>query len=105
MKHTVKLSLRAACALVVVVLMPAHSTAQNTIVSSKPKDTSSIQQPEHVRFATQDGGTICADLYGSGERGLVLAHGGRFNKESWEKQARELTRAGFRVLAINFRGY
>jgi dienelactone hydrolase len=35
----------------------------------------------------------------------VLAHGGRFNKESWEKQARALTSAGFRVLALDFRGY
>jgi pimeloyl-ACP methyl ester carboxylesterase len=36
---------------------------------------------------------------------VVLAHGGRFNKESWEKQARVLAAAGFRVLAIDFRGY
>jgi pimeloyl-ACP methyl ester carboxylesterase len=35
---------------------------------------------------------------------VVLAHGGRFNKESWDKQARELVQAGFRVLAIDFRG-
>jgi pimeloyl-ACP methyl ester carboxylesterase len=35
----------------------------------------------------------------------VLAHGGRFNKESWEKQARALRDVGFRVLAIDFRGY
>lgn len=48
---------------------------------------------------------VSADLYGEGEHGVVLAHGGRFNKESWEKQARKLARAGFRVLAIDFRGY
>ncbi len=35
----------------------------------------------------------------------MLAHGGRFNKESWEKQALELTKVGFRVMAIDFRGY
>jgi pimeloyl-ACP methyl ester carboxylesterase len=35
----------------------------------------------------------------------VLAHGGRFSKESWRKQAEALEQAGFRVLAINFRGY
>jgi len=35
----------------------------------------------------------------------VLAHGGRFNKESWEPQARALVAAGFRALAIDFRGY
>lgn len=60
--------------------------------------------PELVSFPTQDGGLIYANLYGKGERGVVLAHGGRFNKESWDKQARELVRAGFRVLAIDFRG-
>ena len=60
---------------------------------------------EHVSFPTQDGGTIYADLYGKGERGVVLAHGGRFNKESWAKQARTLAAAGYRVLAFDFRGY
>jgi pimeloyl-ACP methyl ester carboxylesterase len=60
---------------------------------------------EHVTFPTQDGGLIYADVYGKGDRGLVLAHGGRFNKESWEKQARALAAAGFRVVAIDFRGY
>jgi pimeloyl-ACP methyl ester carboxylesterase len=60
---------------------------------------------EHVSFPTRDGGLIHADLYGKGDRGVVLAHGGRFNKESWEKQARVLEKAGFRVLAIDFRGY
>jgi pimeloyl-ACP methyl ester carboxylesterase len=28
-----------------------------------------------------------------------------FNKESWKKQAQSLMKAGFRVLAIDFRGY
>ena len=60
---------------------------------------------EHVSFPTEDGGVVYADIYGKGERGVVLAHGGRFNKESWEKQALELTKAGFRVVAIDFRGH
>jgi pimeloyl-ACP methyl ester carboxylesterase len=47
---------------------------------------------------------IQADLYGRGHRALLLAHGGRFNKESWQKQAPVFARAGFLVLAINFRG-
>src|SRR5712672_3413759 len=58
-----------------------------------------------VSFPTEDRGVVFADIYGKGERGLVLAHGGRFNKESWEKQARTLASAGFRVLAFDFRGY
>jgi pimeloyl-ACP methyl ester carboxylesterase len=58
-----------------------------------------------ISFATEDGGVIFADLYGSGERAVVLAHGGQFDKESWAPQARELVASGFEVLAIDFRGY
>ena len=58
-----------------------------------------------VSFPTQDGGKVCADLYGEGTRGVVLAHGGRFNKESWKDQAQVLVSKGFRVLAIDFRGF
>ncbi len=61
--------------------------------------------PEHVTFPTEDGGTIHADVYGRGDRAVVLVHGGRFNKESWAKQAPALVEAGFRVMAINLRGY
>jgi pimeloyl-ACP methyl ester carboxylesterase len=64
-----------------------------------------IAAQDHVSFPTQDGGLVYADTYGTGDRGVVLAHGGRFNKESWEKQARALAAAGFRVVAIDFRGY
>jgi esterase/lipase len=58
-----------------------------------------------VSFPTQDGGVVYADVYGEGDRAVVLAHGGQFNKESWEKQARTLVAAGFQVLALDFRGY
>ncbi|HEY2472289.1 MAG TPA: alpha/beta fold hydrolase [Terracidiphilus sp.] len=58
-----------------------------------------------VSFATDDGGVIFADVYGSRERAVVLAHGGRFNKETWARQAEALVASGFEVLAIDFRGY
>jgi len=61
--------------------------------------------PEPVTFPTSDGGVLVGDLYGTGERGLVLAHGGRFDKESWAKQAKAFAASGFRVLAFDFRGY
>jgi pimeloyl-ACP methyl ester carboxylesterase len=61
--------------------------------------------PQHVSFPTADGGIVYADVYGTGERGVVLAHGGQFNKESWEKQAQALAQNGFRVLAFDFRGW
>jgi esterase/lipase len=59
---------------------------------------------QRVSFPTEDGGLVHAELYGVGRRGVVLAHGGRFNGASWEPQARALARAGFRALAIDFRG-
>ena len=58
-----------------------------------------------ISFPTEDGGVVFADIYGTSDRGIVLAHGGRFNKESWAEQARTLVAAGFEVLAIDFRGY
>jgi pimeloyl-ACP methyl ester carboxylesterase len=61
--------------------------------------------PERVSFPSEDGGVVHADLYGRGDRAIVLVHGGRFNKESWAKQAPVFAAAGFRVAAINMRGY
>lgn len=61
--------------------------------------------PEAVSFPSPDGGTVFADRYGSGPQAVVLAHGGRFNKESWHRQAAILAKAGFQVLAFDFRGY
>ncbi len=66
---------------------------------------SGLLAQERVSFPTQDGGLVYADLYGNGDHGVVLAHGGRFTKASWEIQAWALAAAGFRVLAIDFRGY
>jgi pimeloyl-ACP methyl ester carboxylesterase len=35
----------------------------------------------------------------------LLAHGGRFTKESWKPQTEQLAKAGFHVLAFDFRGF
>jgi alpha/beta superfamily hydrolase len=64
-----------------------------------------LNAQQAVSFRTQDGWVIHADLYGAGERGLVLVHGGRFTKESWRPQAQSFVKAGFRVLAIDMRGF
>jgi pimeloyl-ACP methyl ester carboxylesterase len=61
--------------------------------------------PEEVSFPAKDGGTVFADLYGSGDRGVILAHGARFDKASWKDQATRLAASGFHVAAIDFRGY
>jgi pimeloyl-ACP methyl ester carboxylesterase len=60
---------------------------------------------EPVTLQTEDGGVLRAIVYGKGDHGVVLAHGGRFNKESWAKQAHALADAGFRSIAFDFRGY
>jgi dienelactone hydrolase len=70
---------------------------------------SSISAQQHVSIPVLEKSSgkimkIQADLYGSGNRAVLLAHGGRFNKDSWRKQAPIFARAGFLALAINYRG-
>lgn len=67
-----------------------------------------VQAPnaqESVSFSAPDGYLLQADQYGTGERAVILAHGGRFDRKSWKPQAEILAKAGFRVLAVDFRGY
>ncbi|MDH3458626.1 MAG: alpha/beta hydrolase [Gemmatimonadota bacterium] len=82
---------RAGCALLTQVTLAACSL------------TACVAQ-EIVSFRTTDGGIVYAAEYGTGPQAVVLAHGGRFTKESWETQAPVLAASGFRVIAIDFRG-
>jgi pimeloyl-ACP methyl ester carboxylesterase len=66
---------------------------------------SSVVAQTTVSFRTEDGGVVYADVYGSNERAVLLVHGGRWNKESWAKQAPVLVQAGFEVMAVDLRGY
>jgi pimeloyl-ACP methyl ester carboxylesterase len=77
---------------------PAMSASTMTVMSAAAAQA-------QVSFPARDGWVIHALLHGDGDRGVVLAHGGRFNKESWQQQAMALVNAGFRVLAIDLRGY
>lgn len=76
----------------------------------QPRDTdrksgnADVSVPRLVSFTTSDDALIYADLYGQGDRGVILAHMLRSTKESWKDQAPTIARAGFRVLAIDFRG-
>jgi pimeloyl-ACP methyl ester carboxylesterase len=94
-----------ACEFVGIVLIARCISGGSLRAGHSPDVQQPIKPPERVHFRTQDGGLIHGDLYGVGDRGVVLAHGGRFNKESWQKQAQQLAKAGLRVLAIDFRGY
>lgn len=60
-------------------------------------------KPREVSFPTPDGGLIYANEYGTGPRGVVMVHGGRFDKESWDPQARVIAGHGYRVVAIDMR--
>ncbi len=57
-----------------------------------------------VRFRASDGVVVSGRSYGSGSRGVLLVPGGHGVGETWELQARRLARAGFRVLAMDYRG-
>ena len=64
-----------------------------------------VSVAREVSFRTPDGGRVFALLYGVGDHAVVLAHGAIFNKESWSEQSERFVKEGFRVLAIDFRGY
>lgn len=59
---------------------------------------------EAVRFTAKDGWQIYGDLYGKGNRAVLLVHGARFDKSSWAVQAKAIAKEGFQVLAIDLRG-
>jgi alpha-beta hydrolase superfamily lysophospholipase len=96
------LSLLAALGLIVVTAACSLKQASSESRTGAPAVSLAARS---VSFPTEDGGVVDADEYGAGDRGVVLAHGARFDKESWSKQARALAEKGFRVLAIDFRGY
>jgi dienelactone hydrolase len=59
---------------------------------------------ELVVFPTPDGANVLGHEYGAGTRAVVLvAHGGYSTMDGWQKQARALAAAGFRVLAFDTR--
>ena len=57
-----------------------------------------------VIFRSEDGVQVSGRAHGAGARGVVLVPGGHGVGETWDRQARRLARAGFRVLAIDYRG-
>ena len=85
---------------VVVVLLGWLSPAQGTGQGPAAVEDGGVVT---VSLGAADGGAIGADVYGRGPRGVVLLHGGRFDRTSWRPQAQVLASAGFRVIAIDFR--
>jgi pimeloyl-ACP methyl ester carboxylesterase len=61
---------------------------------------------QRVAFETDDGARIISDLYDRpGADAVILAHGGRFTRQSWRPLAERLHQAGHQVLAFDFRGF
>jgi len=75
------------------------------VAADVPGGNGPAPAPRSVAFPSPDGGQVSADLYGDGDRAVVLAHGMVFDKESWRPLAARLAHEGYRVLAIDFRGY
>jgi pimeloyl-ACP methyl ester carboxylesterase len=57
-----------------------------------------------ISFETPDGGRAFGTLVGHGEHAVILGSNGCLAKEGWAPEARTLAAAGFRTLAIDFRG-
>lgn len=72
--------------------------------SSRPAPDTGSEAKRTVRFPAADGGEVVADAYGAGPRGLILAHGGQYDRASWAPQARALARAGLHVVVPDLRG-
>jgi pimeloyl-ACP methyl ester carboxylesterase len=67
-------------------------------------DAAGSASPRSASFETRDGGTVHATLSGTGTHAVLLVHGGRFTKESWDDQVPAFVEAGLLVLAIDLRG-
>ena len=91
--------------MLVVILGASVAAAQARRTAPEASSDKTDLRVEHISFASEDGALIFADLYGSGDRGVVLAHGGLFTKESWQPQAQRLSKEGYRVVAFDFRGF
>ena len=58
-----------------------------------------------MTFTTKDGITLNGHVFGSGTRGVVLAHMYPADQTSWYAVAADLAREGYLVLTFDFRGY
>ena len=61
--------------------------------------------PTSVAFSGPAGSRLMADVYGAGDRGIVIiGHGGYSTRASWREQAVALAAEGFRVLVLEIIG-
>ena len=57
-------------------------------------------------FKDKDGQTIAATIYGQEENPLViLLHGGGQTRHAWDQASKNISEAGFHVVAYDLRGH
>jgi pimeloyl-ACP methyl ester carboxylesterase len=59
----------------------------------------------HVTYTGFEGNLLEADVYGEGERNVILLHGGGQTRHAWRQTARKLAESGFRAIALDQRGH
>jgi pimeloyl-ACP methyl ester carboxylesterase len=67
--------------------------------------TTTLTDSQSVTFTTKDGVTLAGHVFGTGTRGVVLAHMYPADQTSWYAVATDLAAAGYLVLTFDFRGY
>jgi pimeloyl-ACP methyl ester carboxylesterase len=84
----------------------AEATATET--ASSPTNASSLRaRSRPVRFAAADGFELAGRLSGTGDVGVILAHGFSHGiaQDAWLGFVRALVSRGYTVLTFNFRGF
>ncbi|MBN1322084.1 MAG: alpha/beta fold hydrolase [Thermoleophilia bacterium] len=83
------------------------TNAATSVDGAAPTGTTRVDTgvPEVVTFSTEDGLTLSGTLYGTGDRGVILAHMYPADQTSWSSIAEGLAREGYLVLTFDFRGY
>lgn len=89
---------------------PSITASPTQLVGSSTAPSATLPDPlqgtEAVAFVTEDGVAIEGRVFGSGDVGVVLAHGSfATGQGSWFPFARALSNEGYRVLTINLRGF
>jgi pimeloyl-ACP methyl ester carboxylesterase len=72
-----------------------------------PSSTSAVSQTgsRPVTFTTEDGVTLGGHVFGTGDRGVILAHMYPADQTSWFPTAQHLADEGYLVFTFDFRGY
>ncbi len=84
----------------------AEATATET-ASSPPRASSQSARYRPVRFSAADGVELVGRLSGTGDVGVILAHGFSqgTSQETWLRFVPALVSRGYTVLTFNFRGF